>query len=181
MITLNNVGTMKKWNLWIDEQPNIEYKCIKELKEVIVKNKWIKWDSVSYMIEVNLKQRHSSNYALLGISYKYEDTNMLVVKVNSSGDDGEVIENTLVSNLDEVHAGIPLEYSEEVMKRATTYLNSIDCSSGTITFDIGGHGYIGSSSGIFGVVTEILLKILSSNNKNNIQEIEKIVFNELNA
>lgn len=181
MITLNNVGTMKKCNLWIDEQPNIEYKCIKELKEVIVKNKWIKWDSVSYMIEVNLKQRHSSNYALLGISYKYEDTNMLVVKVNSSREDGEIIENTLVSNSDEVHAGIPLEYSEEVMKCANTYLSSIDCSPGTITFDIGGHGYIGSSSAIFGIVTEILLKILSSNNKNNIQEIEKIVFNQLNA
>ena len=181
MITLNNVGTMKKCNLWIDEHPNIEYNCIKELKEVISKDKWIKWDSVSYIIEVNLKQRHSSNYALLGISYKYEDTNRLVVKVKSSGDDGEVIENTLVSNSDEVHVGIPLEYSEEVMRSANTYLSSIDCSSGTITFDIGGHGYIGSSSAVFGIVTEILLKILSSNNKNNIQEIEKIVFNQLNT
>ncbi len=181
MITLNNVGTMKKCNLWINEKPNIEYKCIKELQEVIIKNEWVKWDTVSYVIEVNLKQRHSSNYVLLGISYKYEDTKKLVIKVNSSGEDGEIIGNMLVSNSDEVHAGIPLEYSEEVIKVANTYLNTIACSSGTITFDIGGHGYIGSSSAIFGVATEILLRILSSNNKNDIQEIEKMVFNQLNA
>ncbi|WP_105176500.1 MULTISPECIES: hypothetical protein [Clostridium] len=181
MITLNNIGAMKKCNLWINEKPNIEYECIKKLEEVIIKNEWVKWGNISYVIELNLKHRHSSNYVLLGISYKYEDTKKLVIRVNSSIEDGEIVGNTLVSNSDEVHAGIPLEYSEEVIRVANTYLNSIDCSSGTITFDIGAHGYIGSSSAIFGVATEVLLKILSTDNKGDTQRIEETVFNQLTA
>lgn len=180
MIVLNNVGIMKKCNLWINERPNIEYKCLKELNEVIVKDNWLMWDSVSYMIEIYLKQRHSSNYALLGMSYEHDDVNKLKIKVNSSGEDGEIIENTLVFKSDEVHAGIPSEYSEEVLKRAKIFLNSVDCSSGTIIFDIGGHGYIGSSSAIFGTASEILLKLLI-NNKDDIRKIEKIVFDQLNS
>ena len=181
MIVLNNVGIMKKCNLWINEYPNVEYDCLKELNGVIVKDSWLAWDSVFYMIEINLKQRHSSNYALLGMSYKHDDTGELEIKVNSSGEDGKIIENTLVSKSDEVHSGIPLEYSEEILKRAMDLLNNVDCSSGTITFDIGGHGYVGSSSAIFGTASEILLKILINNNKNDIQKIEKIVFNQLNS
>lgn len=180
MIVLRKLGIMKKCNLWINEKPNIEYKCIEQLQKVILKNKWVKWDSVSYVLEVNLKHRHSSNYALLGISYKYEDTKKLVIKVNSSKEDEKIIENMLVSNFDEVHAGIPLEYSRYIMNVASNYLNSIDCSSGIITFDIGGHGYIGSSSSIFGLVAKMLLRILSYNNKSDIKEIEQIILKELN-
>lgn len=83
-------------------------------------------------------------------------------------------------SLDEVHAGIPLEYSEEVLKCAKSYLNSINCSSGIITFDIGGHGYIGSSEIMFKQVTEILLKLLNNKSGKDIHEIEKIVFQQLN-
>ena len=60
MIVLKKLGIMKKCNLWINEKPNIEYKCIEQLQKVILKNKWVKWDSVSYVLEVNLKHRHSS-------------------------------------------------------------------------------------------------------------------------
>ena len=95
MIVLKKLGIMKKCNLWINEKPNIEYKCIEQLQKVILKNKWVKWDSVSYVLEVNLKHRHSSNYALLGISYKYEDTKKLVIKVNSSKEDEKIIRNNL--------------------------------------------------------------------------------------
>ena len=181
MITLSNVGKTKKCNLWIDEKPGIEYECLKELHEIIIKDEWGKWDSVSYVIEIRIIGRDACNYALLGISYKHENSNKLVIKVNSSDLDGKIIESSIASLDDEIHVGIPLEYSEEVFNVAKNYLNGVHCSSGTITFDIAAHGYVGSSSVIFGVATEILLKILSTNNKNNIQEIEKIVYNQLNA
>ena len=181
MIILNNVGTMKKCNLWINEKPDIEYEYLKELHEIIIKDKWVNWDSVSYVIEIRIIGRHACNYALLGISFEHGNSDKLVIKVNSSDLDGKIIESSIASLDDEIHVGIPLEYSEEVFNVAKNYLNGVPCSSGTITFDIAAHGYVGSSSAIFGIATEILLKILSANNKNNIQEIEKIVFNQLNA
>ena len=55
----------------------------------------------------------------------------------------------------------------------------ISLSNGTITFDIGGHGYIGSSSAIFRKVTEILLKILCSDGNKEVKTIEKIVCDSL--
>ena len=105
MIVLKNLGLMKKCNLWINERPDIEYECLKELNGVIVKDKWITWDSVFYMIEINLKQRHSSNYVLLGMSFKNDGSSNLRIKVNSSEENGAIIENTLVSESDEVHSG----------------------------------------------------------------------------
>ncbi len=171
---------MKKCNVWINDRPNIDFKVMKVLNEEILKDKWIRWDSISYLIEVNILCRHCSNYALLGMTFTYEDSNKLIVEVKSGDKDGPVINNTLVSESDEVHAGIPLEYSEEVLKCAKSYLNSINCSSGIITFDIGGHGYIGSSEIMFKQVTEILLKLLNNKSGEDIHEIEKIVFQQLN-
>lgn len=175
MISLSNIGVMKKCNLWMNEHPNIECECLEELRETIIKNDWTEWEDLSCAIEVSLKQRHSSNYALLGMSYTHDNTDKLVIKVSAGEENGPIIENTLVSEVDEVHAGIPLEYAESVIKLAESYLNDVSCSSGTITFDIGGHGYIGSSSAIFRKVTEILLKILCSDGNKEVKTIEKIV------
>lgn len=180
MIILSNIGKLKKCNLWINEKPDIKYECLKELNDIVIKDKWIRWDSGSYVIEIRIIGRHACNYALLGISFNYENSNKLTLKINSSDFDGTIIKSSIASLDDEIHAGIPLEYSEEVFNIAKDYLNCTPCSSGNITFDLAAHGYVGSSSMIFGVATEILLKILSHNNK-NIQEIEKIVYNHLNA
>lgn len=67
-----------------------------------------------------------------------------------------------------------IKWESEVAKK---YLNEIPCSPGTITFDIGAHGYVGSGSVIFGTVTELLLKLLSNNRKNDTKGIEKILIN----
>ena len=36
MISLSNIGVMKKCNLWMNEYPNIECKCFEELQKTII-------------------------------------------------------------------------------------------------------------------------------------------------
>lgn len=181
MIKLNNIGTMKKGNLWIDEPSDIVYESNKILEIEMIKDNWKKWEDISLAIELFLKNRHASNYVLLGFNYKYEHIGKLKVKVKSSIYDGTIVENTLVSERDEVHAGIPQEYAEQILEVANECLSNIGCSEGTITFDIGAHGYIGSSKAIFGIATEILLKLLNEDNKSNIENLESVIFKQLNT
>lgn len=180
MITLNNVGKWKRCNLWIDEIPEIQYRCLDSLNGTIVKNDWIKWDDVSYTLELRVIGRDCSNYALLGLRYEYEYSGELAIKVNVSEFDGEIIDRNISSLSDEIHSGLPLEYAKVVFDVTKNYLENIPCSQGKITFDIAAHGYVGSSQSIFELVAGVLLQLLANDNKTDIEKIEKITYNQLN-
>ena len=47
MIKLNNIGTMKKGNLWIDEPSDIVYESNKILEIEMIKDNWKKWEDIS--------------------------------------------------------------------------------------------------------------------------------------
>lgn len=180
MIALNNVGKWRKCNIWINDIPEIKYDCVQVLSGAVVKSDWIKWDNVSYVVEVKIIGRDCSNYALLGLKYEYKQINELAIKVNVGQFNGEIIERGISRIADEIHSGLPLEYAEQVFDVAKNFLKNTSCSSGEITFDIAAHGHVGSSESVFRLVTEVLLQLLVNNNKTDIDKIEKIIFNQLN-
>ena len=181
MNKLKNIGSMRNGNLWINEKIDISFVCIDNLKTTIKKNEWIHWDDASYILEFNLNGRNANNYALLGITYMYQESDELIINVNVSDYEGKVVSNTLALRPDEVHSGIPLDYAREIICVAEDYFKHNKCGTGVITFDIGAHGYIGSSTNMFSKVSRILLQILTMNDKRNLSKMEDIVSNMFNV
>lgn len=179
MIALNNVGKWKKCNLWIDEVPEMQYDCESVLNGVIVKKEWTNWDNSFYAIELRVIGRDCSNYALLGMRYEYKDVEELAINVNVSEFDGRVVEREISSVSGEIHCGLPLEYAKKVFDVTRDCLENTTCSQGEITVDIAAHGDVGSSQLLFESITKILLQLLINNDKNDIEKIEKIIFNQL--
>lgn len=183
MITLKNLGIVKQVNLWsnVEIDEHAEHNEILEImKKEIKLEKWNEWNEISYLVELCIKNKPASNYAKLGMKYLKNNIDELVIKVNISSDEGIILEETIATLGDEVHLGIPKEYGEEVLNKATKFLNEKGCAKGELVFDIGAHGYYGSSQTIFGMVTLILLGLLTSK-INNIEDLEQNLKKEINC
>jgi hypothetical protein len=67
------------------------------------------------------------------------------------------------------------------MDSAVDALKELEFPSGILLFDIGAHGYVGSSKMIFSRVTKMLVKIISKNILAlSEEELKKLVLLELN-
>lgn len=177
MIKLTNIGVFKIVHLWKNEEINNyiqEDEAIEVLQQEIKKDNWCQWKDNSYLIELCVKRKPSSNYAKLGIQYIKKDSNKLDIKVHIGCDDGSIVENNIATPGDEVHLGIPKEYGEEIIRVAKQYLNENACSTGELMFNIGAHGYYGSSQSIFGLATLILLKLITCTCENSEDLVSKL-------
>lgn len=173
MIMLDSLGKYRMGRLWIDEIPNICYDNTHQL-QFAAKTEFINTvQSVKIALELSLPQ-NSSNYALLGISYTPSDNNIIEVKINASSNTEEKVKETIVSAIDEIYVGIPLEYANAVKSATQSVIEEInDFPNGILEFNLGAHGLIGSSNVIFSRVTYIILKLLCKNPKNmTIEEIK---------
>ena len=169
-IKLTNTGVFKNVQLWKNEEINNDmHECgiIEVLQHEIKKDNWSQWKENSYLIELCVKRKPFSNYAKLGVQYIKKDSSELDLKVYIGCDDGSIVDNTIATLGDEVHLGIPKEYGEEIIRVAKQYLNENVCSTGELIFNIGAHGYYGSSQSIFGLATLILLKLITCTYENS--------------
>lgn len=173
MIVLKNLGQMKKINLWVNEEIICKDEILEVLQHSVVKESWIKWKDVSYVMELGIGHRHMSNYAMLGMKYQYKETGKLDIKICITSEEGRLIQDTIAQKGDEVHTGIPKEYGEEILNVATAYLNVHNCSAGELIFNFGAHGYCGSSQAVFGLVTSILLRYLQNNCESDINNMQR--------
>lgn len=177
MYELNNIGKLRKCNLWINEALGIEYSEKHKINTEINKNYWIKWNNASYTIEIFTRGRHSDFYALLGFNYVYKDIDNLIIEVKVGNEKNEVYSESLANKVDDVYLGISEEYAKHILEVATNVLKYSNCSTGIISFDVGAYGYIGSSENMFEKLTLILLEILKENDQKNIEKMEKIILN----
>lgn len=97
MITLKNLGIAKQVNLWsnveIDEHAG-HNEILEIMKQEIKLEKWDEWNENSYLVELCIKNKPTSNYAKLGMKYLKSNTDELVVKVYIGSDEGIVLEET---------------------------------------------------------------------------------------
>ena len=123
-----------KINLWVNEELEYNEIILEVLHQEIKRNEVVLWKDITYIIELYAGQKHMSNYAMLGMKYIYKDTDKLEVKVCVSSEEGEILENTIAMQGEEVHLGIPKEYGEEILQAAAAYFRVHNYGTGEIVF-----------------------------------------------
>lgn len=182
MIILNNLGQYRKGRLWINDLPKMVYDHIDSLELSLTINKGLEVKECSLALELLLSPRQVSNYAFLGVDFIPNNGNKLEISVSTSQDEGEILENTIASQSDEVHNGLPKEYGQAILRSVQKTLDEIDkFSGGTLNFNIGAHGLVGSSQLSFSKVAEIIIKLLTIDpNTADESQLEDIILKSLN-
>ncbi|WBW97427.1 hypothetical protein [Oceanirhabdus sp. W0125-5] len=163
MIILDNLDKYRRGRVWIDELPNMSYDVIQQLHSFIEIKSNSEIQAANLALELSLP-RGASNYALVGLRYTPTKNKVVEIKVNVSRNTGEIINDNIASQIDQVHVGIPLEYANVVLNTARSVIQEInDYPSGIIEFNLGAHGLIGSSQVIFSKITSIIIKLLCKN------------------
>lgn len=173
MIILDNLGELKKGRLWINQVYNLQYGTNKIVKSHFKANNTNEVSIANIVLELLLMPRHVSNYALLGASFTPTSGELLEVRVNISQYNGEVTKDSIAMPEDEVHLGIPEEYAEGIVETTDSVIKEIGgFPSGILEFNVGAHGYVGSSILTFSKITSIILKIMIKKIDN--MDVEKI-------
>lgn len=164
MITLDNLDEFMKGRLWVNTSPNLSCKINKTLNLNIKSNNKARINLTIIVLEILLIPRHISNYALLGAKFTPDIGNSLQIRMNISQYDGEIIKDSIAMPDDEIHVGIPEEYSQTIIETAQNVIKEIGgFPSGILEFYIGAHGCVGSSNQIFSKITSVLLKLMTKN------------------
>ena len=177
MIILNNIGKNIKGKIWIDELPDIIFNGDTTTKNEIKTSCKSLWDERSIVLELCLP-RNNSNYALLGVEYyPIRKDEIIEVQIEVSKKKTVIYNSSIAMAIEKTYVGILPEYAEAINKTLSNYLVSCECvPSGKLIFRIGAHGEIGSSKGLFSMMTKVVILLLTKNLtdiKN--EEIQKLV------
>ncbi len=162
MITLN-LGGFREGRLWINEKPNITMEVIDSLVESVDVSNFQQWEEKNIVLELFLAPRDVSNYAMLGVKYIPTDTQKLNILVNITGFNGDILKDNIALLTDEVHMGIPQDYASSIINTAKEKAIELKFPVGSLMFEIGAHGYVGSSKITFVILTKVLMGLLSEN------------------
>lgn len=177
---MNNFFNYKKHTkirLWTDELPNSIIEESLFLSKSISVQCDKSWVNKKIAIELSLP-KHCSNYGLLGLEFTpipQQDT--LKIKVPYSDKNEKLYHEALAYNDGTVYSSLPVEYAEIIIEKTRELI--LSCSkfpSGELVFKVGAHCIIGSSIGLFEIITEILLKILIQNkHSHSFEELKEIL------
>lgn len=150
-----------KIRLWLNSYEAIHFDVIDSFEHTIKPSKPIILNSnISIVVEL-LKHKNASNYALLGATFVPSDEGVLRVKGLVGKDKGEALLDNIAFSNDEVHVGIPLEYSQAILN--TTLRHGYESNSlptGKLFFNIGAHAAAGSSRASFANATRLIYRLL---------------------
>ena len=118
-------------------------------------------------LEVLVPTGARSLYGLLGGTYEPHKRGALHIVVNVGAPKGTIFPDSLASGLDEVHVGLPEEYSKAVLESLVeAQLEGHLVPSGTFTIVCAAHGLVGSSSDFFGRLAWGLIRGIESQSVN---------------
>lgn len=119
--------------------------------------------------------RNTSNYGMLGAIFWPNNSNELEIIIKYSENIKEVYSTSLVSEYDTVFFGINEEYCDTIAESAVKTIKEYqEFPSGKIEFYMGAYSEVGSSQILFSKLTEIIIKLILVNNKDN-DVMDKIV------
>jgi hypothetical protein len=177
LIILDNLGGLKKGRLWINEMPNLREEIIDVIETTIEVSNRQQWEEKAVILELLLAPREISNYALLGVMYLPTNNEILNIKVNVSSFKGKILVDNIALSTDEVHLGIPKDYATSIINLVKEKVLEFQFPAGDLVFNVGAHGYVGSSKLIFSIITKVLMGLLGSKNimKASIGELNEMV------
>ncbi len=157
LIVLNLSG-YRKARIWLGELPELNYPIV----NVLSRTKDAKKVDISEVrrtaIEMLIPTGGCFIYGLLEAEFTPTNLGEFSIKVATSANTGNPVNWSLATSVDEVCAGIPLEYSESVIEGALSAGDIL--GSGILCFQGGAHGAVGSSKRIFRHLATTAVRIL---------------------
>jgi hypothetical protein len=177
MIELFELTKGIKIRLWVNELPEGIIRGHLHLSGYIHSIGTDIWRERRVAVELSLP-KHNSSYGLLGLEFFPNcEQEGLEIQVNYCDTNNNLFHGTLARVKNTVFSNLPKEYAEAVIKKTIGIIRENPCiPSGSLVFSLGAHCEIGSSRFLFGIITEILLRMLFLNKDNYaIGEIERIL------
>ncbi|OCR02198.1 hypothetical protein BCD67_06160 [Oscillatoriales cyanobacterium USR001] len=159
LIVLNLSG-YRKARIWLGALPELNYPVVK----VLSRTKDAKKDDISEVrrtaVEMFIPTGGRFIYGLLEAEFTPTNLGEFSIKVATSANTGNPVDWSLAASVDEVCAGIPLEYSESIIEGALSAGGDI-LGSGILCFEGGAHGALSSSNRIFRHLATTAVRILA--------------------
>ena len=153
-----NLSRYRKARIWLGTLPELKYPVVK----VLSRPKDAKKVDISEVrrtaIEMLIPTGGRFIYGLLKAEFTPANSGEFSIKVATSANTGNPVDWSLAASVDEVYAGIPLEYSESVIEGALSASDIL--GSGILCFEGGAHGALGSSNRIFRHLATTAVRIL---------------------
>lgn len=155
-----NLSRYRKARIWLGTLPELNYPVVKVLSRTKKDAKKIDISEVRRTaIEMFIPTGGRFIYGLLESEFTPTNSGEFSIKVATSTDTGNPVDWSLAASVDEVCAGIPLEYSESVIEGALSAADVL--GSGILCFEGGAHGALGSSNRIFRHLATTAVRILA--------------------
>ena len=157
LIVLNLSG-YRKARIWLGELPKLNYPILNVLSRTKDEKKVDISEVRRTAIEMLIPTGGCFIYGLLEAEFTPTNLGEFSIKVATSANTGNPVDWSLATSVDEVCAGIPLEYSESVIEGALSAGDIL--GSGILCFEGGAHGAVGSSKHIFRHLATTAVRIL---------------------
>ena len=157
LIVLNLSG-YRKARIWLGELPKLNYPILNVLSRTKDEKKVDISEVRRTAIEMLIPTGGCFIYGLLEAEFTPTNLGEFSIKVATSANTGNPVDWSLATSVDEVCAGIPLEYSESVIEGALSVGDIL--GSGILCFEGGAHGAVGSSKHIFRHLATTAVRIL---------------------
>lgn len=158
LIVLNLSG-YRKVRIWLGALPELNYPVVK----VLSRTKDAKKVDISEVrrtaVEMFIPTGGRFIYGLLQAEFTPTNLGEFSINVATSANTGNLVDWSLAASVDQVYAGIPLEYSESVIEGALSAGDIL--GSGILCFEGGAHGALSSSNRIFRHLATTVVRILA--------------------
>jgi hypothetical protein len=158
LIVLNLSG-YRKARIWLGAFPELNYPVVKVLSLTQDAKKVDISEVRRTAVEMFIPTGGCFIYGLLEAEFTPTNLGEFSLKVATSANTGNPVDWSLAASVDEVCAGLPLEYSESVIEGALSAADIL--GSGILCFEGGAHGAVGSSKRIFRHLATSAVRILA--------------------
>ncbi|WP_310829406.1 hypothetical protein [Paenibacillus pedocola] len=177
LMNFEDLGAYKRGRVWLNEYPHRPYRSKGRVDQSFPLKSYTYHAHCALTIELVLAARMVSNYANIGVSYFPSDNGVLVVQAEIGFDDDLIVDDVIALQPDVIKCGIPEEYIHAVIDEIQKLSADPDVllPSGRIVIDTGAHGLVGSSPVSFRQAINVLLQLLTLEDKTAESVQDKIV------
>jgi len=148
--------------VWLDELPATFFKSQKLKRATMTASNFINYKNVSGAIEMKVFKGPIILYGLLGMRFISTDDGHLDVALSINNDISQAFTEAIVAKPETAIIGLPEEYAISVLESIihTQQIHRL-LPSGNLEINCGAHGLVGSNPIFFGLLAEVLSRLMS--------------------